>query len=500
MSNSIVAVSIVVIALSLVTIDLRENLFKKTFSLSILLLGLGVCATLINLNPLLGLVINLVVIFFIVYQGCNTYKENIYFPFLLAYIFMGLSAPAELQALPLRMLAIFVGCIYILLIQLVLNKGRFHKTIFHSKKQLLTMTIAQVDCLLIGSGKTNTVQAIYPLTRAMVKAIYDTRLHGKVLSHTNKGKLLFVLAIENLYKALGAFDQVTSSNDCDHVFLGELKTLLVTLDDYFYGSSSTQPTKDSLLLALGNFKHYAQEDAYRPIVESLYSLEEALTLMETAGPTTASTFFTFKTMMKPLDPQSMTFKFAIKVALSVSVLIFLTDWFDLTYGRWMIFPIIAIIQPYMDGTRKKALERVLGTFLGIILFVVIFTLVQDNMVRLNITIFLAYINLFMKKYYIYTSLIAVSALGSVAMGGAGPEILTLRVFFTVFGCVLGLLVNRYFFPHTLDVYTEELIKEYKHYRNILKLTAWDATTDSQKWDYILKIKLLEYRISQTLVR
>lgn len=213
MSNSIVAVSIVVIALTLVTADLRQNLVRKTFYISIIMLVLGISSTLININPILGLCINIIAIFFIVYEGVHDYKENVYFPFLLAYIFMGLSAPATLDKLPTRMVAILIGCIYILIIQLVLNNNRFNKTIYHTKKQLIGIVINKIDCLLENKECDLGDSTLYKLTNPIVRAVYDTRLKGKVISNKNKGIFLLALGIEDLYKDIKKRDNTLKQRD-----------------------------------------------------------------------------------------------------------------------------------------------------------------------------------------------------------------------------------------------------------------------------------------------
>ncbi|MGL4344190.1 MAG: FUSC family protein [Cellulosilyticaceae bacterium] len=486
MSNSIVAVAIVVVALSLVAIDLNENLVKKTVFITAILMTLSIAATLININPFLGLITNAVVIFWIVYEGFYTYKENMYFPFLLAYIFMGLSAPVQPTGLPLRLVAILVGCVYILLIQLVLNRRRFHKTVSYTKKQLLSVIQQQLDSLLDGTANDASPLTIYPLSKPMFRALYDTR---------SKGSLLLVLSLENIYTSLchlSTADLSPHDKDC----LYHLMHLLEGLDIYFYNDTNKSDSLERILSIWQTLQHYSNTESLSPIINALKDLPEALNLMDEVSLTNNSVIYSPRSWFKPIILGSATFRFALKLSTSLSLIILLSDLLNLTYGRWMIFPLIAIIQPYMEGTGKKAFERVLGTILGILLFVPIFAVVQDNMMRLNITIFLAYINLFMKKYYISTSLIAVSALGSVAMGGAGAEILVFRIFFTVLGCILGLLINKYLFPQTLKEYLSELIKEYEQSKKLLEQDANAPLKESQKYDLILKNKLLEYEILQ----
>lgn len=488
MSNSIVAVAIVVIALSLVAIDLRENLFKKTFFISIVMLVMGIGATVSNINPIIGIVVNLLIIFFIAYEGMNIYKENMYFPFLLGYIFMNLSAPVKVEQLPLRVISLVVGCLYILVIQLVLNKDRFNKTVVHTKKQIFNMVNRRIDEVLEGSTEKLSYKGIYALTKPIIKAIYDTRGKGKVVSAENKGRLELVLAMESIYKAVSNFSGRALEED-ERDLLLKIKSLIKELDDYFYSSNDKGVIKKNISLKINEISASIKDESLANLKETIVYINEAIELFESNNNEDEH----IKGKFKSIRIDTCTFKFAVKLTVTVSTIIFLTHVFNLDYGRWIVFPAIAIIQPYTDGTVKKAMDRVKGTIIGIVFFVIIFTFVKDNMVRLNITIFLAYINLFIKKYSIYTSLIAVSALGSVAMGGAGIEILVLRLAFTILGCVIGILVNKYIFTYNLKEYKVELKDEYNLYKEQIKTPT---ITETEKYDTILKIKLLEYRIEE----
>lgn len=489
MSNSIVAVAIVVIALSLVIIDLRENILKKTFCISIVLLGMGVCATLSNINFILGLIINLGVIFFIVYEGANTYKESMYFPFLLGYIFMEMSAPATLSELPMRLLAIFVGCIYIIIIQLILNKGRFEKTILGMKQGIITTTIKKIDCIISEDYKSFSREEIYPFAQKMVKAIYDNRLIGKVMPSKNKGRVALVLAVEELYAQLGKLSDKKVIESYEIEFLNEVKTLLNEVDKYL-GCPKNNGNRKRILDIIENLNGKAKTTILKDIAEILVEIPYALELIEVEEEKISNISY-LKSFFKPIKTDSFSFKFAIKLSVTVSSIILITEVFNITYGRWIIFPLIAIIQPSIEGTMKKSLERILGTIIGIIIFVVIFSVVKDNMIRLNITILLAYINLFVKKYYISTSLIAVSALGSVAMGGAGSEILLFRIVFTIIGCGIGLLVNKYVFYYNSELYRKELLNEYNEHIYHLENSN---LCEVKRYDTMLKSKLLQYKI------
>ncbi|MEG0306995.1 MAG: FUSC family protein [Clostridium sp.] len=497
MSNSIVAVSIVVIALTLVSIDLTEGVVKKTFWLSMVTLILGVGASVANVNPVVGLLVNVSIIFCVVYQGIHNYKPHMYFPFILAYIFMILSVPANFQELPIRMISIVVGCIYILLIQLVLNRNRFNKTMLGTKKAIIFNIINQVDSLIEEEYDSNLNTEIDALVDVSVKAIYDTRLKSKFITSENKGKLDLVLALQKLGRAISKAFNTKLLEEDEKKFLVKSKDILKLLDDYFYSDIDKNTVKKQINLCVKELNMGIENKNIREIAQIIEDIPKYLDVIESKDDKSRwNKDLAIKNSLKGIDTNTIAFRYAIKLSISIGIAIFLIDVCDLTYGRWIIFPMISVIQPYYDGTVKKAFERIIGTVLGIILFTVLFTFVTDNTIRLNIIIFLAYINLFMKKYHISTSLVAVSALGSVAMGGAGVEILGFRIGFTIAGCVIAIIINKYILHYTLEDYKTDLTIEYMDDMKELKDLDSTLQNEDKRYNLILKTKLMEYKIAQ----
>lgn len=488
MSNSIVAVSLVVIALSLLIIDLRKNILKRTIYISVFMLTIGLCATISNINPIIGLILDFSIIFFIVYEGTNTYKENLYFPFLLAYIFMKMSAPASIDNLPIRIMGIISGSGYILLVQLVLNGNRFKKTISSGTKGIINMTLNRIDSFIEGKKSDFSKEKLYSLNECILKSIYDNKSGTITISEENRELINFVLGVEKLNTKLEYLDKKTLLDENEVDFLNQLKGILQEINSYLSRSNLDNDSKYKIIDKIEklNLRHQGKEQ--KNIIKILFEIFNSIELPK---PSNKSKQLTIKKFIKPVQVNSFVFKFAFKMSVSVSFIILLSEIFNITYGRWIVFPLIAIIQPKIEGSLKKSFERVLGTIIGISLFVVIFSVIKDNSIRLNITIILAYVNLFVRQYYISTSLVAVSALGSTVMAGGGGEILFLRIAFTSLGCILGLLVNRYAFYYDLDKYNNELMKEYDGY--IYKVQS-DEFNKLDMYDIILKSELLKYRM------
>ncbi|MEG0873568.1 MAG: FUSC family protein [Clostridia bacterium] len=498
MSNTIVAVAIVVIALTLVSIDLTQGVVQKTFWLSIFTLVLGVGASIAVINPLVGLIVNSLIIFYITYQGMHSYKPNIYFPFILAYMFMLLSVPVSFEALPLRLISIIIGCSYILIIQVVLNRNRFNKTISGTRKALILNITRQIDSMIEGNDNSTFNMERDVLINTSVKAIYDTKLKSKYITVKNKGNLEVTLALQNIGQILSDFSRKDILEKKEKNFLVEIKEALQLLDEYFYGSTEKKLITEKVNLAFKKLDLKTANKNILDLVEAIKKLPEKLVWIENNEKKhIPQKDLAIKNALKVVDIKSAAFKFGIKLALALSIVIFVVDVFDITYGRWIVFPMISIIQPYYEGTGKKAIDRIIGTVLGIIFFTVLFTFVEDNTVRLNIIIFLAYINLFVSKYHISTSLVAISALGSIAMSGGGIEILGFRILFTIIGCSIAMLINKYILHYTVEDSIKDLEIEYE--KEILELNGMENALQDEdtRYNLILKTKLIEYKLNQS---
>ncbi|MGL4373911.1 MAG: FUSC family protein, partial [Turicibacter sp.] len=483
MSNTMVAVSIVVIALTLVTIDLKENIIRKTFLISMVLVTLGIGASIASVNVIFGFIVNAVIIFAIVHQTLDTYKTPLYFPFILSYIFMLMSSPANYEALPFRVVSIVVGSIYVLLVQLVLNKDRFTKTMVGTRRAMIYNLTRQISNLQAETTDHKLTLEMDNLVNTSVKAIYDNREKNKYLTQKNKGYLELTLSLQDIHTLLIKFKSKQDLSEADQVVLINLAAILTKLDAYFNHPTETK--------RLDLEVHRCKE-----ISKIIDQLTHALWLSEQdTDKLSWKKDWISKNAFKKINIDSLAFKFAIKFSLSVSLMIFLVTIFEVPYGRWIIFPMLGIIQPYYDFASMKARNRIIGTLLGIVLFTVIFAIVEDNTIRMNITILAAYFGLFMTQYQYSTSMVAISALGASAMSGGGIEILFYRLGFTLVGCAIAMLINKYVLQCREEDAINELARDYNDHLNELKRIKQKQKYETKRYNLVLNMKLMEYKIN-----
>jgi len=65
-----------------------------------------------------------------------------------------------------------------------------------------------------------------------------------------------------------------------------------------------------------------------------------------------------------LNFNTLTTRYALRVAIAASLALFIYKWFHIDHGYWLPFSVMIVIQPYFGATFKKAIDRVLGTVSG----------------------------------------------------------------------------------------------------------------------------------------
>jgi uncharacterized membrane protein YccC len=63
---------------------------------------------------------------------------------------------------------------------------------------------------------------------------------------------------------------------------------------------------------------------------------------------------------------TLTFRYAMRSAIAATVAMFVYKWFGIDHGFWITFSLMIVIQPYFGATLKKAIDRIVGTLLGIL--------------------------------------------------------------------------------------------------------------------------------------
>jgi len=146
---------------------------------------------------------------------------------------------------------------------------------------------------------------------------------------------------------------------------------------------------------------------------------------------------------------SQHFIYALRVAVGLSIGVFVYKFFKIDHGHWISLTMLIVIQPYFGATRKKGIERIVGTVIGIVLggAIMLLPLPHDVFVGLLIIVsfFVAY---FLRNNYkvgVFFVTIMMVILMQISQQ-ASWELIGWRVLCTLIGALLAVVASYVFWP------------------------------------------------------
>jgi uncharacterized membrane protein YccC len=156
----------------------------------------------------------------------------------------------------------------------------------------------------------------------------------------------------------------------------------------------------------------------------------------------------FATLRAVLSPDSLILRYALRVAVVVTLAVALGERLDLKRGYWMTITVIVILQPYTGVTTQRAVQRVVGTVLGGLLTAALGALFHDPRAILALSfIFAATCVALLPVNYAAFSIFLTPTFVLLAEAGAGDwHLAGTRVGNTLLGGALALLGSRLLWP------------------------------------------------------
>ncbi|MBA3681176.1 MAG: FUSC family protein [Bacteroidetes bacterium] len=143
------------------------------------------------------------------------------------------------------------------------------------------------------------------------------------------------------------------------------------------------------------------------------------------------------------------FKYALRVAFVLSIGVFVFKFFNIDHGQWIPLTIIIVIQPYYGATRKKGIERVVGTVLGIIVGGIIMLLPVPHQAFVILLIFVSFFVAYFLRNNYKVGVFFVTIMMVILMQlsqQSSMQLIGWRVLSTLIGSVLALLAGYIFWP------------------------------------------------------
>jgi uncharacterized membrane protein YccC len=154
-------------------------------------------------------------------------------------------------------------------------------------------------------------------------------------------------------------------------------------------------------------------------------------------------------MREMFNINSQQFRYALRVAFGLSFGVFIYKFFHIDHGHWIALTMMIVIQPYYGATRKKGLERIIGTVSGIILGGVIMLLPIPHEAFVGILVVISFfVAYFLRNNYkvgVFFVTIMMVVMMQISQQGSW-ELIGWRVLSTLIGAALALVAGYAFWP------------------------------------------------------
>ena len=416
---------------------------------------IGLAAYIASLNPYLAIISTFLMMFYIFYTFTYNTKKPAFLPFSLAFIYM-LYDPVTAQQLPKRFLGLIVCGLAIMLLQILANKDRLKKESVSKLNNALESINKQIELVNTNSterlslnkdAEVNLNQLIESFTFAINQN--KSKVSIDLLKYLSIAQFLDSLNIE-----LNKTNKFTNTED--------LSALLNSIKLYVNNESNIDSILDNISVYesknLENYNNNLNLVVY-PYVAKLKRDLQQTNADKIINEYSRSKFFENFNLKNDLSFKSAKFTFAFRGALLLSIGVFLVALFNIENGKWIIFTLAAINQPYLDKANIKLRDRMVGTLLGGALFFVVYSIVKDDSVRMGLLLPVGYAMTYITNYTYSVICVTLFALGSISVGANIPFIAVQRVIFVLIGCIIAIIADRLIFPTYAYKYTQSAINK-----------------------------------------
>ncbi|RAP45493.1 MAG: hypothetical protein BZ135_05715 [Methanosphaera sp. rholeuAM6] len=274
-----------------------------------------------------------------------------------------MSSSVTMEQMPVRLLALAVGALLIVLLNLLVHRSKHYDT----KEELVNSLLD--DLMLVIDAKLNNeeYESTIPKINDNVSSTVFENLGYRYLNNYRRESLTTICKTAD-----GILNLINTGNLTDEE-LNRIKTEIIHVknNEKIFRKQNESKVLSVILLNLEIIE--SQMDDMEVDVENTYDLSVVTSFIKNS-----------------LSFSSFGVSFAIKLASLISFWELLGMLFDLPYVKWLYFSSLALLIPYADDASEKSKIRIIATVIGVILFVVVLmALFSDysifNLLNINVS-------------------------------------------------------------------------------------------------------------------
>lgn len=460
--NLLIGVSIIIATLMYLERDLTANPWKSFFFLLVINLQQGIFGYLSALHIWMAIPLNMISMFIVGYFFSFNLKNSLTIAFGLQYLFI-LTSPVSIEVLPLRLLALVFGAVMIMLVQFIVNKNKFEK---NGNKRLIGIgeqLIQKLKAIQSQKEHHHFDSSIEQSIKEIRKMVYHRTVDSYYVTNGGRIYLKISACFEKLNLLLNHFDEIRGKDEFIELLIFELKNV-----NHFIRREPLDGEKLQFITHAEQTTRslYAAELIY--VFELIYELIGELQMTEKRElrkvEKVENVPVTFKKSYHHIvnfNKNSVRFTYAVRLSITITIAAFISDYFALEQGRWMLFTIFSVTQPYAEIAKHRFSERWKGTLIGAAVFFVLFSVFTGPTSRTLIILLFGYLNSFAVSYRTIILTATVPALGTAALVSDMGAVTFERILYVILGICAGMLANRFILPHSIENGTLDLVRMYK---------------------------------------
>ncbi|HBJ1651718.1 FUSC family protein [Clostridium botulinum] len=444
------------------TVLSRQNLQVKTTSkilkLIVVDLAIVLAAFISSQNSYLGIIINFISIFLIMYNIISPYDMAFYKPFIMLYIFTQY-ASVSLEELPLRILAVIFG-VLVIECSNIITKVNEKSKLGNSITSSLLLIKTQLNNIIDGKFEEDIVKKCSKIMRELVYKVYITR-HKKYLT-TNLGRIQFNIYINMEYLNLYLRNIYFEYNNND-IQKNEVEDTINVIDDIL-DYSNYSITVEELENKINLFKNMYNNKSrtLTEICNIMNSLKISIKELKELGNKEINKIYSEWEKeniesFKESFHKGMRFNFAMRMAITLTIVLFIGEILGYYKIIWAIITIMSVIQPYYEYTLNKTKERIIGNVIGILFTGIFINLVNIKWITILILIASLYLLYGFKEYYKISLFASIASICIASLTENINVLLIYRVIYVIIGVAIVIIVNKKIFPYKLKDGIDELI-------------------------------------------
>ncbi|HAT4249025.1 FUSC family protein [Clostridium perfringens] len=454
--NTIIGLIIAMASYAFLRLDLTSYPIYKSMIFLILNLFLAISAYISAINPFVGLIINFLILFTVSFIYTTEFKNVISYIFLLLYVYMW-EYPISLDELPRRLVAMGVGVFIIIGIHILFNRRNFKK----NSNNIIIRSIRNIQkeiCHIINESYREKENIYIDSELRKLLILIEGRNNNKFIEN-NKDDIYFniVLILERINSIINKVGKINNKskdvidylNSLNHdlenitLFLERKVDCINEEKDDLNKSSTINNWTDKEYTFLGECTELIR--LLEKNINNLYEYRRKKPRKR------IKVKFNLKELLignSSLKVKDLRVAYSLKLAIAVSLIMFIVDLFKIHQGRWIVTSVYVVIQPYEEETLTKAIKRFKGTIIGVIIYISIFTFFPHIIpleLLLLILMFLYFVQKDYEKKVVCTALMALSfGLSRSTVG----YLAFYRFLFVIIGIAIALGVNKIIFPQS----------------------------------------------------